>query len=175
MLALLRGDRAGAVEALRRALVQAARPPVKCYWFDLYAMSAEVALALWLDRRRVGAGDGPWPVMAAQAVAYLGRYARVFPIGEPRAQLYRGLLAWTAGRPAPARRAWRRALAAAERLAMAYDEALVLDMLGRHGEPGQRPRHRERARELFDRLGVADRSSPETLAARLAIGDLGGP
>jgi class 3 adenylate cyclase/tetratricopeptide (TPR) repeat protein len=176
MLALLRGDRAGAVEAVRRALAQAARPPVKCYWFDLYAMTAEVALALWLDSRRRGLGDrGPWPAMAVQAVGYLGRYARVFPIGEPRAELHRGLLAWTAGRPAPARRAWRRGLAAAERLGMAYDQALTLDMLGRHGEPGQRARHRERARELFDRLGVTDRTSPEALAARLALGDLDRP
>jgi hypothetical protein len=113
--------------------------------------------------------------MASQAVGYLGRYARVFPIGEPRALLYRGLLAWMAGRPAVARRRWRGALAAAERLGMRYDQALVLDMLGRHGRPGQRPGHRERARELFARAGASDQSSPEALAARLAIRELGGP
>jgi hypothetical protein len=113
--------------------------------------------------------------MAEQAVGYLGRYARVFPIGRPRALLYRGLLAWLAGRPAPARRAWRDALAAADRLGMRYDQALALEMLGRHGEPGQRPRYRERARELFDQLGVTDQSSPEALAARMAIHGLGIP
>jgi hypothetical protein len=48
-------------------------------------------------------------------------------------------------------------------------------MLGRHGEPGQRPRHRERARELFDQLGVTDQTSPEALAERLAIRGLGIP
>ena len=104
LLALQLGDRAGAVEPLRRALEQAARPLVKCYWFDLYAMSAEVALALWLDRRARGEGDaGPWRAMAVEAVGHLGRYARVFPIGRPRALLYRGLLAWTPGgrRPGP--------------------------------------------------------------------------
>jgi hypothetical protein len=113
--------------------------------------------------------------MAAQAVAYLGRYARVFPIGEPRHRLHRGLLAWTAGRPGPARRDWRAALAAAERLCMRYEQALALDMLGRHGEPGQRPAARERARALFERLGVQDLTSPEALAARLAIRGSGGP
>jgi class 3 adenylate cyclase/tetratricopeptide (TPR) repeat protein len=174
MLALLQGDRAGAVEALRRALEQAALPPVKCYWFDLYAMTSDVALALWLDsRRRDGRDRGPWPAMAGQAVGYLSRYARVFPIGEPRALLHRGLLAWLGGRPGRARRDWHGALAAAERLGMRYDRALALDMLGRHGEPTQRPRYRERARELFERLGVTDQTSPEALAARLAIGDLG--
>jgi tetratricopeptide (TPR) repeat protein len=169
MLALQLGDRAGAVELLRRALEQAARPVVKCYWFDLYAMSAEVALALWLDRRGRGEGDaGPWRPMAAQAVGHLGRYARVFPIGRPRALLHQGLVAWTDGRAGRARRDWRAALAAAEGLGMRYEQALALDILGRHGEPGQRPAARERARALFERLGVQDLTSPEALAAKLA-------
>ena len=171
MLALQLGDRARAVEALRRGLAQASRPPVKCYWFDLYAMSAEVAMALWLERRGRDGGDaGPWRAMTVQAIGYLGRFARVFPIGEPRARLHRGLLAWVDGRPAAARRDWRAALAAAERLGMRYEQALALDVLGRHGEPGQRPAARERARALFDRLGVQDLASPEVLAQRLAIG-----
>ena len=159
-----------AVETLRRALEHAALPPVKCYWFDLYAMSAEVALALWLDRRGRDGGDtGPWRAMADQAVRYLGRYARVFPIGRPRALLHRGLLAWTAGRAGPARRDWQAALAAAERLGMRYEQALALDMLGRHGEPGRRPANRERAAALFQELGVRDLTSPEALAERLAV------
>src|SRR4029453_2395631 len=134
MLALQLGDRAGATEALRRALQRASRPPVKCYWFDLYAMTAEVALALWLDSRGRGEGEpGRWGAMAAEAVDCLGRYARVFPVGQPRARLHRGLLAWTSGRAAAARRDWRAALAAAERLGMRYDQSLALDVLGRHG------------------------------------------
>jgi tetratricopeptide (TPR) repeat protein len=173
--ALMLGDRARAVEALRRALEQAARPVVKCYWFDLYAMTAEVAMALWLDRRgRGGDETGPWRAMASEAVGHLGRYARVFPIGEPRHRLYRGLLAWSAGRPAAARRDWRAALAAAERLGMRYDQALALDTLGRHGEPGQRAAFRERALALFVWLAAQDLTSPEALAARLAAGGPGG-
>ncbi|HSO56382.1 MAG TPA: hypothetical protein VL330_27380, partial [Actinomycetes bacterium] len=168
LLALQLGDRAGAVELLRRALEQAARPRVKCDWFDLYARSAEVALALWLDRRARGEGDaGPWRAMAVEGVGHLGRYARVFPIGRPRALLHRGLIAWSDGRAARARRDWRAALAAAERLEMRYEQALALDMLGRHGEPGQRSAARERARALFERLGVRDLTSPEALATRL--------
>jgi class 3 adenylate cyclase/tetratricopeptide (TPR) repeat protein len=169
MLALQLGDRAAATEALRRALQRASRPPVKCYWFDLYAMTAEVALALWLDSRARGEGDtGPWRAMAAEAVDCLARYARVFPIGQPRARLHRGLLAWTSGRAAAARRDWRAALAAAERLGMRYDQALALDALGRHGDLGERPAHRERALALFEQLGVEDLTSPEALARRLA-------
>jgi class 3 adenylate cyclase/tetratricopeptide (TPR) repeat protein len=176
LLAVQLGDRAAAVEQLRKALEQAARPVVKCYWFDLYAMSAEVALALWLDRRGRGEGDaGPWRAMATEAVGHLGRFARVFPIGRPRALLHRGLIAWTDGRAPRARRDWRAALAAAERLDMPYEQALALDILGRHGEPGQRPAARERAGVLFERIGVHDLASPEALAARLATtGGLGG-
>jgi hypothetical protein len=51
---------------------------------------------------------------------------------------------------------------------MRYDQALALDVLGRHGEPGQRPAQRERALALFERLGVEDLTSPEALALRLA-------
>ena len=58
---------------------------------------------------------------------------------------------------------------------MRYDQALALDVLGRHGEPGQRPAHRERALALFERLGVEDLTSPEALALRLAAGGPGGP
>jgi class 3 adenylate cyclase/tetratricopeptide (TPR) repeat protein len=176
LLAVQLGDRPAAVEQLRQALEQAARPVVKCYWFDLYAMSAEVALALWLERRRRGEGDaGPWRAMATEAVGHLGRFARVFPIGRPRALLYRGLIAWTDGRASRARRDWRAALAAAERLDMRYEQALALDMLGRHGEPGQRPAARERAQALVERTGVQDLASPEALAARLATGGPGRP
>jgi len=52
---------------------------------------------------------------------------------------------------------------------MPYEQALALDILGRHGEPGQRPAARERAVALFERIGIVpDVASPEALAARLA-------
>jgi hypothetical protein len=50
------------------------------------------------------------PLRAAdEAVGHLGRFARVFPIGRPRALLHRGLVAWTGGRAA----GWARSSAAA--------------------------------------------------------------
>ena len=77
--------------------------------------------------------------MAAEAVGHLGRYAQVFPIGEPRHRLYRGLLAWTAGRPAAARRDWQAALAAAERLGMRYDRPWPWTPWAGTGSPGSAP------------------------------------
>jgi hypothetical protein len=47
---------------------------------------------------------------------------------------------------------------------------MALDMLGRHGEPGQRPAARERAQALFERIGVHALASPEALAVRLGSG-----
>ena len=41
-------------------------------------------------------------------------------------------------------------------------------LLARLGYPAPRPAARERARVLFERLGVQDLTSPEALAAKLA-------
>ena len=82
LLALQLGTGRIAVEQLRQALEQAARPVVKCYWFDLYAMSAEVALALWLERHGRARATPGRRAMATEAVGHLGRFARVFPIGR---------------------------------------------------------------------------------------------
>jgi hypothetical protein len=67
-----------------------------------------------------------------------------------------------------ARRAWRRSLAAAERLGMRYDEMLAHQQLGRYGDPSERDEHLTRARQLFAQLGIAGEvAGPETLAAHL--------
>jgi class 3 adenylate cyclase/tetratricopeptide (TPR) repeat protein len=168
MLAVLRGDRATAVRALRRALRQASRPPVKCYWFDLYAMSSEVATALWLEHRD-GKDVEHWQTIAHRAVGYLGHYAAVFPIGRPRALLHHGLHAWIAGRPMRARQDWRRALITAHRLGMRYEQALAHEMLGRYGEPDQRSAHGARSRELLHHMGITEQTFPQALAERLAL------
>jgi len=98
----------------------------------------------------------------------LRRYAHVFPIGQPRALLCQGLLAWVQGRPIQARKAWRRSLAAAERLGMRYDQLLAHQQLGRHGDPSERHEHLARARQLSTQLGTGGPvAGLETLAAHL--------
>jgi hypothetical protein len=143
--------------------------PIKCYWYELYATTAEAAIALWQAGRQGDIGDQPTLRAAAvQAMRALRRYAKVFPIGQPRALLCQGLLAWVDQRPVRARKAWRRSLAAAERLGMRYDEMLAHHQLGRHGDPSERDEHLARARQLFAQLGIAGEvAGPETLAAHL--------
>jgi hypothetical protein len=44
------GEWQAARETIQAALEWARIPPIKWYWFDLYAMTAEVAVALWKAR-----------------------------------------------------------------------------------------------------------------------------
>jgi tetratricopeptide (TPR) repeat protein len=161
-----------ASNAVQAALEPVRAAPIKCYWYELYATTAEAAIALWQASRQRDIGDQPTVRAAAeqaeQAMRALHRYAKVFPIGQPRALLCQGLLAWIDGRPMRARKAWRRSLAAAERLGMRYDEMLAHHQLGRHGDPSERDEHLARARQLFAQLGIAGEvAGPETLAAHL--------
>jgi hypothetical protein len=124
---------------------------------------------LWHASRQRDIGDQrAFRAAAEQALQALRRYAQVFPIGQPRALLCQGLLAWVDERPVRAWKAWRRSLAAAERLGMRYDEMLAHQQLGRHGDPSERDQHLARARQLFAQLGVGGEvAGPDTLAAHL--------
>src|SRR5947208_361472 len=128
------------------------------YDLEGVAGAAEVYLTLW---ESTPAGDGATGRglrrRARQAGDALDRFARVFPIARPRADLCRGRFYRLAGRRPRAARAWCRSLQAAERLEMPFEEGLVHFEIGRHAEPGDaaRPHHLDRARTLFARLGAA--------------------
>jgi class 3 adenylate cyclase len=169
LLHLRQGDWQAAREAVQVALASAGVAPIKCYWLDLYATTAEAAIALWHASRQRGPGEQATARAAAgQAMRSLRRYAHVFPIGQPRALLCQGLLAWVGERPDRARKAWRRSLAAAERLGMRYDQLLAHQQLGRHGDPSERHEHLARARQLSTQLGTGGPvAGLEALAAHL--------
>jgi eukaryotic-like serine/threonine-protein kinase len=132
-------------------------------------MTAEVAVALWQASRQHGSDDeAAARTVAQQAVRSLRRYARAFPIGQPRLLLCQGLLAWISGQPARAQRAWRQSLAAAERLGMPYDQLLAHHQLAQHGHTSERGHHLTRAQQLFAELETSDNiTGPEALAAHL--------
>jgi hypothetical protein len=153
------GESREALGALPDALAEARARPVKCWGLERYALPAEAALLLReqeaafepADRARLGA-------LCREAVASSFRFARVFPIGEPRAALLAGTSAWLDGRATAARSAWSRSLAAARRLDMPYDEGRAHLEIGRHTPPGalERAEHLARAASLFDELGALD-------------------
>ena len=84
-------------------------------------------------------------------------YARVFPIGRPRAYLCRGTFEWLSGRPYLARRLWTNSLDAAKRLDMPHAEGLAHYTIGRYLslEDPKRAEHLIQAREIFARLEAA--------------------
>jgi class 3 adenylate cyclase/tetratricopeptide (TPR) repeat protein len=132
--------------------------PLANYALEGYAGAAEVYLAQWK-----ASSDAPAAIrvahakLARQACKSLHRYARVLPIGQPRAWLLQGTADWLEGKLPRASKAWQKSLAAAERLAMPYEEGLAHYELGRHlgTEDPARAVHLARACEIFAQLAAA--------------------
>jgi hypothetical protein len=143
-------DTARAEAAVGARLIAAGGRPSGYYTLEGYTSVAGVFLRLWEE------GD---PSMAApgwRACADLWRFAGVFPIAGPRAWLRQGLAHQLAGSPWRARRAWGKALVAARKLGMPYEEGLAHLEIGRHLPPGDRERteHLDQACRIFERLGT---------------------
>jgi class 3 adenylate cyclase/tetratricopeptide (TPR) repeat protein len=124
-----------------------------------YAGVAEVYLALWkADRSNPHASTSEFkiPESAKHACRALHRYARIFPIGQPRAWLCQGLYNWLSGKPSQAYKAWQKSLSLAEQLHMPYEQGLAHYEIGRHLEAEARTRqtHLLQAYEIFDGLGA---------------------
>ena len=152
-------------EALHRAQamaeVAAESPlPTNISALSGYAGAAEVIVGLVEARHRLPGEiqdrGSEISKMAGEACKRLGRYSRVFPIGKPRASLWKGVNDWVSGRTAKAREAWKTGLAFAEQLDMPYDQGLAHFEIGRHLEPedGSRREHLERAARIFDQVGA---------------------
>ena len=116
-----------------------------------YAGAAATYLTLW----EAGYDRSKLKQQARQAVKALNSFARTFPIGRPAAGLYDGLYEWLRGRPKRARRAWDKALAVAEELAIPYERGRLHYEIGRH-LPGDSTAaaHLQQASQIFTRLGA---------------------
>jgi class 3 adenylate cyclase/tetratricopeptide (TPR) repeat protein len=117
--------------------------------------TTEVYLKVWESQAAAAQATGEIKAAAREAVKVLGRYARVFPIGKPRAHLWQGTYDWLDGRPGPAGKAWQESLEEAEGLGMPFDAALANFEIGRHASGGEGEAHLERARQAFESLGTA--------------------
>jgi tetratricopeptide (TPR) repeat protein len=140
-------DRAQRLEDL---LVQLPIVQIDC--LPRFASLAEARLTLWEMDDETPDGKK----LAHRACKYLDRYARIFPIGRPRAWLRRGQYQWLSGKSARAHPLWRKSLAVAQELAMPYERGLAHYEIGRHLDPGDPERrvHLERAIDLFRDLGA---------------------
>jgi tetratricopeptide (TPR) repeat protein len=151
-LAYFRGndeEHARLTARLATGLIAQAQPSA-VHIFEGYACVAEAYLGLW------EAGDGAAARPARQACAALRQYARAFPIALPRAWLCEGLSAHLSGHHQRGLAAWRKSLAAAERLAMPCEQGRAHYQIGRHlpvGDPA-REAHLTRAGEIFADIGA---------------------
>lgn len=126
--------------------------------FEGYAGAAEVYLALWEAETQQAHGaltQSDLRALATRSSEMLWRYAKTYPIGMPRALLFKGLADWLEGAPADAVKHWQTGLAEAERLGMPYEQGLAHYEIGRHVVGDERQHHLARARELFKQLGAA--------------------
>jgi class 3 adenylate cyclase/tetratricopeptide (TPR) repeat protein len=124
--------------------------------FDGLAGAVEVYLALWeASRGRPPHMRSRFARHALQLCRAFQRYSWIFPIGRPRAWLCQGWYHWLAGQPAQAQQRWYRSLAAAEQLAMPYEEGLAHYALGRHSTGAARQHHLEQACRRFAQLDAA--------------------
>jgi predicted ATPase/class 3 adenylate cyclase len=126
------------------------------YLLAPYAGLAEVYMGAWEalgpDKARVQAMQR----RTRRLCRVLAQFCLMYPVGRPEMWLVYGQYQWLRGRPRRARFAWQKALAAAQRYRMPYEEARAHLALGRHlpaAEP-DRPAHLARARELFTQIGA---------------------
>lgn len=134
--------------------------------FEGYAAPPAVFLSLWqfgeyLNTLPPGSKALAFSVEdckneAARALKYLHQYARIFPIGRPRAALWQGFYDWLNGKPEKAFRSWEKGLEIARALGLPWDEARICYEIGRRKPAGDKLRqtHLQSAEKIFIRLGA---------------------
>jgi class 3 adenylate cyclase/tetratricopeptide (TPR) repeat protein len=170
---LRQGRELAALEQAELALSELLRlAPTSFLSLPCYSAVAEVFTSMWADRPR--ALTLALKAGARRSCKALSRYARVFPIGQPQLWLYRGLYAWLDGKRPQAQAAWAKSLAAAERLAMPYDQARAHATIASHlpSDDPARPGHLARATDLFTQSGAsADLAALQALLAGESAGE----
>jgi len=158
-----RADAEKALAVMRRS------PPVPYFLAAAVTGTAETLLTLWeraadRDERTVR----PLREAARGACKTLDGFARMQPFARPAALLFRGVEAWLDGKSRRARDLWKRALAAADQLAMPYERARAHLEIGRALDGDERRAHLDQAIAGFDAIGARHdlQRARESLAAR---------
>jgi class 3 adenylate cyclase/tetratricopeptide (TPR) repeat protein len=164
MARLRQGNHEQAWQAATTAAHMIANTPLPgvYYLIEGYAGVAEVYLALCAFGEQHAARGGTAGSVgivqlrqAEQACHEMSSFARLFPIAQPRAWLWKGSYAWATGRPFQAVRAWLKSLTRARQLSMPYEQALAHYEIGRYSSGAARSYHLEQACGLFEHLGSA--------------------
>jgi len=149
-LAYLRtGNTERARELAVATVKKAAGNPTAPYAIEGYAGAADALLHLWAQ------GDSTVRANAENALKALKKFAGVFPLGQPRYQLFEGWFHWLDGKPEKAQAAWGAALAQAQELNMPYEQGRAHLYLGQfilRGEEKVTALHC--ASDLFTHMGM---------------------
>ncbi|MCB9136082.1 MAG: AAA family ATPase [Anaerolineales bacterium] len=165
---LRQGEYQLAFEAAEAAVHLIAKSPTPTLFsvFEGYAAPPAVFLTLWqFGEYLTTLPPGSKPLaftiatcktQAARALKYLHQYARIFPIGRPRAALWQGFFDWLSGKPDKAFRNWEKGLETARSLGLPWEEARLLFELGRRkpAVDAQRQAYLREAEKIFIRLGA---------------------
>jgi hypothetical protein len=110
------------------------------------------------------------PNLCRESLKILRMFSRIFPIGAPRYYVLLSRYQWLNGRTDKATKAWSTSLKTAQKLGMAYDEALAHYEIGRHTaeDDPQRFRHLSEASRIFEGIGA---TYHESLVDREASGE----
>jgi class 3 adenylate cyclase len=147
-----------------KRVVSADKNPDRFSIADLegYAGAAEVFLSLWqTDPETNLLAQIEYPLADCMAAARraceaAARYGRIYPIGQPRAELLNGWLDLLNGLPQKSARRWRAGLRLAQSLGLRYEEARLHQALGRYlrGDDPAAEVHRSTAQRMFEELNA---------------------
>jgi len=143
------------------AKLTAKATPVNFYALEGYGSQVEVYMRMLESQ----AGSASLKKSALQSVKAMEKFARVFPLGESRALIWKGVYQWLTGKADRAHALWQAGLSAAEQRAIPYDQALAHYEIGRHlkADDPKRRQHLQTALEIFDQLGTAyDRAATQS-------------
>jgi eukaryotic-like serine/threonine-protein kinase len=142
-------------QAATTASALLANAPVPVYTHGVtYGHLAEVYLTLWEQEQNQNTTTAEFKALAQQACRSLHKLMRPYPVGQPSTWRWQGLYDWLDGKPGRACRAWQKSLAAAQKLAMPYDEALAYYEIARHATADEQTSNLARANEIFGQLGI---------------------
>ncbi len=143
------GDGASARPLAEKALERCeSRRPVAYVMLLYTSYVAEIFLGLLEKADANSAEQRELRDLARRACAAMRRFARAFPVGRPRAAVWKGLWHWIRGHRSAARRRWRDALAAATKFGMLPD----IELAHRHLARCEGDAHRAEADAIRARL-----------------------
>ena len=116
------GESVQAVEETLRLLREMRRPTAHV---TLVGISGVCEVLLRGREANLSHEYDQWRDWELQALNELKQYARVFPIGGPQYGLWAGVAYWLDGHKSLAALTWKKALAAARRLSLRQDEAMI--------------------------------------------------